>query len=194
MFAHSARFPPLRSPIFDELDDETAGASPSSSSPPSSSSSRSGSPVGNEAKRPRLSALEEIRLEEERKKQRTEMLTRVDHWMSPGLVVKVMNRKLADGKYYKQKGVVVRMQDKYVGEIKMLDSGDVLRLDQEHCETVIPAVGGAVRFVNGPHRGEEATLRSIDFDKFNAALTISRGPKAGRVIEGVPYEDFCKIE
>ena len=33
------------------------------------------------------------------------------------------------------------VQNRYVGVIKMLDSGDVLKVDQAHLETVIPAVG-----------------------------------------------------
>lgn len=36
------------------------------------------------------------------------------------------------------------MIDKYVGEIAMLDSGDVVRVDQAQLETVIPSPGGSV--------------------------------------------------
>jgi hypothetical protein len=35
-------------------------------------------------------------------------------------------------------GVVVRVIDRYVGEVEMLDDGDVVRVDQTHCETVLP--------------------------------------------------------
>ena len=35
-------------------------------------------------------------------------------------------------------GVVLKVIDKYTGEIEMLDSGDVIRVDQAHCETVLP--------------------------------------------------------
>jgi DNA/RNA-binding protein KIN17 len=57
------------------------------------------------------------------------------------LIVKVMAKKLADGKYYKKKGVVRRVHEQYVGEIKMLNSSTVIKLDQAQLETVIPAVG-----------------------------------------------------
>ena len=33
------------------------------------------------------------------------------------------------------------MQNLFVAVIKMLDSGDMIKVDQEHLETVIPALG-----------------------------------------------------
>jgi hypothetical protein len=50
-------------------------------------------------------------------------------------------------------GVVERVIDRYVGEVAMLSDGTVVRVDQAHLETVIPAPGGAVLVVNGQHRG-----------------------------------------
>jgi DNA/RNA-binding protein KIN17 len=47
---------------------------------------------------------------------------------------------------------VQRVIDRYVGEISMLDSGDVVRVDQEQLETVIPSPGGAV-LVSGARVG-----------------------------------------
>lgn len=49
-------------------------------------------------------------------------------------------------------GVVERVLDKYVGEIAMQGSGDVVRVDQAELETVIPKPGGRVAVLNGPHR------------------------------------------
>ena len=43
----------------------------------------------------------------------------------------------------------------------MLDSGDVLRLDQAHLETVVPNFGGKVLIVNGGYRGEHAILEDV---------------------------------
>jgi adenylate kinase family enzyme len=51
-------------------------------------------------------------------------------WISKGLVVKVMAEELED--YYKRKGEVVAVADQYVAHVEMLDSGDVLRIDQVH--------------------------------------------------------------
>ena len=55
-------------------------------------------------------------------------------WISTGLVVKVMAEQLPA--YYKQKGEVVGIVDQYVAEVEMMQSGDVLRIDQSQLETV----------------------------------------------------------
>lgn len=61
---------------------------------------------------------------------------RKDYWLRPGIVVKVMNKKVAGGKYYKKKARLRKVVERYVGEVKMLESGDRLRVDQDDLETV----------------------------------------------------------
>ncbi|CAM9726291.1 unnamed protein product, partial [Hapterophycus canaliculatus] len=118
---------------------------------------------------------------------------RKDYWLRPGIVVKVMNKKVGGGKYYKKKAKLRKVVERYVGEVKMLDSGDRLRVDQDDLETVIPAVGGDVLVVNGQCRGERGTLLSLDTDAFAASVRItSDGQNLGTVLEKVEYEDFCK--
>lgn len=93
---------------------------------------------------PARSQLEQLMLDEEARKAAQlaadDKRDRRDHWLHPGLVVKVVNKKLADGKYYKKKGVVLGVHDVYVGDVEV--EGAVVRLDQEHLETVIPKVRG----------------------------------------------------
>lgn len=62
------------------------------------------------------------------------------------------------------------MVDRYVGEVAMLDSGDVVRVDQAQLETVLPAPGGTVMVVNGPMLGARGTLININLDKFQAQV------------------------
>jgi DNA/RNA-binding protein KIN17 len=54
-----------------------------------------------EDKKRKLSAAEEFIIEEMKLKEKR---NRRDYWITPGIVVKVMNKDLADGKYYKLKG------------------------------------------------------------------------------------------
>lgn len=54
----------------------------------------------------------------------------------------------------------------------MIDSGDKLKLDQNHIETVIPAPGKRVLILNGPYRDTEAVLEGIDEKNFCATLTL----------------------
>jgi DNA/RNA-binding protein KIN17 len=55
-----------------------------------------------------------------------------------------------------------------VGEIKMLDSSAVLKLDQEHLETVIPAIHGEILVVNGKYRGQVGVLVGLEEEIFAA--------------------------
>ncbi|XP_074324389.1 KIN17-like protein [Apium graveolens] len=106
---------------------------------------------GNKKKKPKkdatekaskASALDEVMREQEMAK---EHRNRKDYWLWEGIVVKVMSKTLG---YYKQKGVVRKVIDKYVGEIEMIDTKHVLRVDQEELQTVIPQIGGLVKIVN----------------------------------------------
>uniref|UniRef100_A0A8C9WGX1 DNA/RNA-binding protein KIN17 n=1 Tax=Scleropages formosus TaxID=113540 RepID=A0A8C9WGX1_SCLFO len=129
---------------------------------------------------------EELGCKEKKKSVRT------DNWLQPDIVVKVITNQLGE-KYYKKKGVVKRVQDKYAAVVKMIDSGDKLKLDQSHLETVIPALGKQVLVLNGAHRETLAILDSIDEKNFSARLILDSGPLKGKTIDGIPYEDFSKL-
>ncbi|GAB2230155.1 hypothetical protein Droror1_Dr00014412 [Drosera rotundifolia] len=136
------------------------------------------------------SVLDNLMREEERVK---EVSNRKDYWLCEGIIVKVMSKVLADKGYYKKKGVVRKVIDRYVGEIEMIDTKHVLRVDQEELETVIPQIGGLVRIVNGAYRGSNARLLAVDTDKYCAKVEIEKGLYDGRVLPAVEYEDICKI-
>ncbi len=148
-----------------------------------------------------LSALEEIMIEEKRRKQSADRKKREererasekrsdekDYWLKKGIVVKVVTKSLGE-KYYKQKGVVKEVVEKYGAVVSLLDGGKKVKLDQEHLETVIPAVGKKVLVVNGKHRGEEGTLKSIDVDSFCAVVSLEEDGEGVRL----PYEHFSKL-
>ncbi len=137
-----------------------------------------------------LSSLEQIMRENEKRK---EHQTRHDYWLTPGIVVKIMHKTVGGGKYYKQKAVVKEVEGKYVAQVSTLDSGDVLRLDQDFLETVLPAIGGRVKILNGPNRGQLAQLKAIDVDKFCATVQLVTGVRSGDTIAGVEYEDIAKV-
>ena len=42
-----------------------------------------------------------------------------------------------------------KIVDGFIGEVEMLDSGDVLRVDQRELETVLPDIGKPVLVVSG---------------------------------------------
>lgn len=146
-----------------------------------------------EKKKPRLdkprSALDDIIEQEEKKK---ELDNRKENWITEGIVVKVITKSLGDN-YYKRKGYVREVIDKFSAVVKMLDTGHKLKLDQSHLETVIPAVGRLVKVVNGAYRGSVATLVKLDEKNFCVSVEISSGPLKGRVVDKVQYEDISKL-
>ncbi len=199
--------------------DATLSSSPSSSS--FSSTSISGNTVSlkrkrdeseSDQKKPRkLSAVEEIRLQIERKKEMERKMEaekkkhiepppardivtqkRVDHWVAPGIIVKIMHSTLAGGKYYRMKAEILSVVDKYGAIVRVIDNGHKLQLDQEDLETVLPSIGGVVRIVNGTHRGECGRLISVDVERFCGRVQLTSGPSMGREFD-FEYEDICKM-
>ncbi|NXD22306.1 KIN17 protein, partial [Spelaeornis formosus] len=134
------------------------------------------------------SALDEI-MELEEEKKRT---SRRDYWLHPEIIVKIVTKKLGE-KYHKKKAVVKEVIDKYTAVVKVIDSGDKLKLDQTHLETVIPAPGKKVMVLNGGYRGNEGILESINEKRFSVTITIDSGPLKGRRVEDIPYEDVSKL-
>lgn len=151
------------------------------------SSSKSSSSKKDESRK--RSALDEIMKMEETKK---EKVNRKDYWLAEGIVVKIVTRSLGE-KFYKQKGVVIEVIDKYAGKVKLLDTGEKVKLDQDHCETVIPVVGKLVKVLNGGYRGYTAYIKDIDIDRFCVSIEIASGPLKGRIVKNVQYEDISKL-
>eukprot|EP00242_Pyramimonas_sp_CCMP2087_P014078 CAMPEP_0198213488 /NCGR_PEP_ID=MMETSP1445-20131203/28896_1 /TAXON_ID=36898 /ORGANISM="Pyramimonas sp., Strain CCMP2087" /LENGTH=369 /DNA_ID=CAMNT_0043888141 /DNA_START=305 /DNA_END=1414 /DNA_ORIENTATION=+ len=141
-------------------------------------------------------AMEAIIEEEQRRERvaeaRREKELRQENWLHEGIVVKVMSKALQGAGHYKQKGVVQKVIDKFIAQIKMLESGNKVRVDQAELETVIPNVGGTVLIVNGGYRGQTASLVSVDVKNFSAKLRIKGGASNKKELS-LPYEDICKF-
>ncbi|KAN0011841.1 hypothetical protein ACTFIU_007412 [Dictyostelium citrinum] len=109
-------------------------------------------------------------------------------WIIKDIVVKIIDKELANGKYYKQKGYIVSVENEFLAKVKLLDSGDILKIDQTFLETVIPQIGSTVIIVNGKYRGKEATIKNVNFDDFNAKLYLEDND----ITITLPYESFSK--
>jgi DNA/RNA-binding protein KIN17 len=77
--------------------------------------------------------------------------SRYPHWLHRQIVVKIMNKRLGNGRYYKLKGVIEDITGEgYVGVIRVLPqtvsageerpTNERIKVDQEELETVIPQV------------------------------------------------------
>jgi DNA/RNA-binding protein KIN17 len=122
---------------------------------------------------------------------------RKDYWLYRDIVVRIISKKLAKGEYYKRKAIVDKVIGKYEAEVEVLESsrkardgGDILRIDQDDLETVIPKdLGEKVRIVNGRHRGKKARVEKLDKEKYRAELRLVEDDR----IVVLDYEDFSKM-
>eukprot|EP00729_Bicosta_minor_P007240 gene7240-13151_t len=159
----------------------------------------------------KLSAMERIKEEEERRKQQKLDLDRAaaeaaaaaaapppvkrkDYWLFKDIIVKVMNKKIGGGKYYKQKGTVSEVVNRYGAKVQMFDAAlGKVTIDQDELQTVIPAAGKDVLVLNGRYRGFEAVLVSVQQERFSCTLKLVQGPMAGETVSGVDLEDVSKL-
>ena len=113
------------------------------------------------------------------------------HWLHVGIQVKIMNKTLADGKFYKRKGAIVAVVNDFAADILVDDAK--LRLDQQDLETIIPKVGGKVLIVNGKCRGCRASLIQINVESYTCDVKVTEGPCAGTELRAVEFEDVSKV-
>jgi hypothetical protein len=97
-----------------------------------------------------LSAVERIASEIQEKKRREELpkvinmrdekFKRRENWLAEGIVVKIMDKELGDGRFYKAKAYVRSLLSSFIAEVKLVESSHVIKIDQRDLETVLPAV------------------------------------------------------
>jgi len=124
---------------------------------------------------------------------------RKDYWLYRDIVVRIISKELAKGEYYKRKAVVDRVIDRFQAEVEVLESsrksrdgGDVLRIDQDDLETVIPKeLGEKVRIVNGKYRGRKARVERLDKRRYCAELRLA-GDIEAEIVE-LSFDDFSKL-
>jgi DNA/RNA-binding protein KIN17 len=155
-----------------------------------------------------MSNIDALMAEAEKKKasqeNKEDQDNRTDYWLTEGIIVKVMNKKVSGGKFYKEKGVVQRVIDRYVGEVRLNSCGTKLRLDQEDLQTVLPRVGGRGVLLNGRCRGRCAEVLRIHEEDFNCDVRVLGSTAGGgnggggasegeKELKGVDYEDISKL-
>jgi len=157
-------------------------------------------------KKKTMSAMEEIMMEESRRKEekakekleREKLKNKDDDegdrpWLEKGIVVKLTTKRLGE-KFHKKKAIVKEvLEDKYTALIKLIDSGEKVKVDQAHVETVIPAIGKEVLIVQGAYRGCEGVLTELVEDKFCCSVRLETGKSAGKTIRSLPYEHLSKL-
>lgn len=114
-------------------------------------------------------------------------------WLREGLTVKVIAKSLGE-KYYKAKGVVQSVEKScFVGKIKLISPEEVenhvVKMDQEHLETVIPAIGKEVIVLWGKHKGKKGIVHKLHIESYSIDIELRRD---GTIVKKLPYEQVCK--
>ena len=149
------------------------------------------------------------------KKKNQNKKKRKSNWLHTGIYVRIISKDLCGGKYFNRKAIVDKIvpDNKYAAEVEVLFArnttssdkkrkdmddvennvdGDIIEIDQDDLETVIPKVKGKkCRILNGEGRGSLATLLELNDKKSRADLKLVED---GRIIEKVDYDDFSKAE
>jgi DNA/RNA-binding protein KIN17 len=110
-----------------------------------------------------MSAVESIVSEIQEKKRREEVpkvinmrdekFKRRENWLAEGIVVKIIDKELGDGRFYKMKAYVRSLLSSFIAEVKLIESNHVIKIDQRDLETVLPAVRPGVGYaLLQPHR------------------------------------------
>lgn len=133
------------------------------------------------------SVLGEI-IEEEESKKKTK---RKENWIEKNLIVKVVTKKVPE-KYQKKKGVIERVEDRFLAHVRMSESNALIKIDQNDLETVIPKEGNLVKIVNGAYYGEIAKLIKVNQEAINATVRVERGYHKDQQVN-VEFEDICKF-
>lgn len=110
-------------------------------------------------------------------------------WLYKGMYVKIISKALKEYGYYQKKGKLLCVIDSFIGEIEMLDSGDIIRVDQAELETVIPQPGGRIMVVRGKYKGQTGVLISIDEANYKAKIRVH----GSDVVCDMEYDDFSRM-
>ncbi|PAA67815.1 hypothetical protein BOX15_Mlig008336g1, partial [Macrostomum lignano] len=140
-------------------------------------------------KKPR-SAVEELREELEREK-----CASGRSWLSPGLVVRVVDPGRPD--WHRRKATVESTTPRGA-RLRFLDDDQVEKrraeeVAESRLETVLPALGGRVRVVLGSFKGRLATLLSLQEADYACTVRLEDGPYSGKTVSGLAYEQVCKL-
>ena len=79
------------------------------------------------------------------------------HWLLSQIRVRVISKKVCNGRQYKQKGIVMDVIRSGEGVLQMAD-GEVVEVKESWVETALPKAGGKIVILQGPYRYKKGKL------------------------------------
>lgn len=96
-----------------------------------------------------------------------------EHWLTPNIRVRVVTKKVAKGRQYQQKGVVVDVLNQGSHAVLHMDDGEVIdRIPERYLETALPKLGGHVIILTGTFQFAKGKLLEKSISKGNGVIQL----------------------
>ncbi len=96
-----------------------------------------------------------------------------DHWLTPNIRVRVISKKIAKGRQYRQKGVVMDVLHHGNDAVIHMDNGEVIEsIPERYLETALPKVGGNVIILTGSNQFAKGKLLERNSNKGIAVIQL----------------------
>ena len=111
------------------------------------------------------------------------------HWLIPNIRVRIISHKIGNGRYYKQKGVVLDTSQPGAGTVRM-DSGQFIleNIAEKYLETALPPIKGAVIILKGKNKYQLGRLLERESKTCKGAVQLSEDMN----VVSIPLDDIAE--
>eukprot|EP00551_Chaetoceros_affinis_P006852 CAMPEP_0203677074 /NCGR_PEP_ID=MMETSP0090-20130426/27007_1 /ASSEMBLY_ACC=CAM_ASM_001088 /TAXON_ID=426623 /ORGANISM="Chaetoceros affinis, Strain CCMP159" /LENGTH=663 /DNA_ID=CAMNT_0050543863 /DNA_START=49 /DNA_END=2040 /DNA_ORIENTATION=+ len=96
-----------------------------------------------------------------------------EHWLTPNIRVRVVTKKIAKGRQYKQKGVVMDVLNQGTYAVVHMDNGELIeRVPERYLETALPKVGGNAIILTGSNQFAKGKLLERNSSKGRGIIQL----------------------
>lgn len=106
------------------------------------------------------------RYEDEEKDKHTHSHKSIEHWLTANIRVRVVTKKIAKGRQFKEKGIVLDVLKRGAEATIQMANGEILeRVPERYLETALPKIGGNAIILTGLNKSEKGKLLERNSDK-----------------------------
>ena len=97
----------------------------------------------------------------------------VEHWLAVNIRVRVVTKKMAKGRQFKEKGIVLDVLKRGAEATIQMTNGEILeRVPERYLETALPKVGGKAMILTGPNKFEKGKLLERNTEKGSGFIQL----------------------
>jgi len=105
-----------------------------------------------------------------------------DPWISKGMIVRIKDKQLNEGKYLNKKAVILGLtqDNEFIAEAELISDDKsvnkiIIKIDQAYLEPVIPSENNEVAILFGKHKGRSGRLKEIRLSYKQCLVQLSGG-------------------